>query len=96
MLNMKRTLGATIGELDKPLTPAEKAAAATRNFIAHVAQADLQKTRDEVLATTAADLRAYSALMKQAMEQHCLCALGGEEKIQEDRSLFKTVIRMTK
>ena len=87
---------ATIGELDKPLTPQEKGAMATRNYIAQITQADLQQTRDEVLAATVADLKAFSALLKKAMDQNHLCAFGGEEKIQEERKLFTTVTRMAK
>ncbi len=80
--------------MDKPLRLQEKGAAATRNYIAHISQADRQKERDQVLATTATDLREFSALLRKAMGQDHICALAGEEKLQEDRKLFKTVIRL--
>ena len=87
---------AAIGRLDEPLLPSQKGELAVRNFIARISDAERQRERDEVLATTAADLRALGALIGKALEQNHLCVLGGEEKLREERKLFQTFTGLAK
>lgn len=87
---------AAIGRLDEPLRPSQKGELAVRNFIARISDADRQRERDEVLATTAADLRALGALIGKSLAQNHLCVLGGEEKLREERKLFQSFSGLAK
>jgi Zn-dependent M16 (insulinase) family peptidase len=91
-----RAIIATIGEMDQPLTAAQKGSAATWDYLTRVTLADRQRERDEVLATSVADLKGYSGLLRKALANGRLCVLGSEEKIQEDRKLFQTVTKLAK
>ncbi|MDR3233398.1 MAG: insulinase family protein [Planctomycetaceae bacterium] len=84
---------ATIGSLDKPLTPSEKGGRTAGMLFAGLTQDDIQRERDEVLATTVEDLRKFAVMFREGMKQNNICVFGNEEKLKEDSSLFKTTIR---
>jgi len=84
---------ATIGSLDKPLTPSEKGGRVIGMLLSGLTQEDIQRERDEVLATTVEDLRKFAAMFRDGMEQNNICVFGNEAKLTEDGELFKTVIR---
>jgi len=85
---MTKYIIGTISALDTPLTPQMKGDAAAECYIRHISQADLQKERDEVLATTAEDIRRLGDLIDACMKENYLCVFGGEEKLKKHRALF--------
>lgn len=42
-----------------------------------------------MLAVTVSDIRALAPLMRAVLDAGCVCALGGEEKLREEKDLFK-------
>lgn len=84
---------ATIGALDKPLTPAEKGGRVAGMLLSGLTQADIQKERDEVLSTTVEDLRQFAPMFRDGMKQNNICVFGSEAKLTEDKALFKTTVR---
>ena len=90
---LTNALIATIGSLDRPLTPSEKGGRVIGMLLSGWTQADIQRERDEVLSTTVEDLRAFAAMFRDGMEQNNICVFGNEARITEDGDLFKTVIR---
>ena len=48
----------------------------------------VQKERDEVLNTTAEQLRELYKYVQAFMEEDCLCVVGNGEKIKENKDLF--------
>jgi len=93
-LDLTKAIIATSGSMDKPTTPAEKGSRAATRYIVGISQAEIQKERDEVLATTVEDLRNFSEILDKAMKQNNICVFGNENKINENRTLFKNVIRI--
>ncbi len=85
---MTKYIIGTISALDTPLTPQMKGDAAAECYIRHISQVDLQKERDEVLATTAEDIRYLGDLIDACMKENYLCVFGGEEKLKKHRELF--------
>ncbi|MDR2169868.1 MAG: insulinase family protein [Planctomycetaceae bacterium] len=90
---LTKSIIATIGSLDKPLTPAEKGGRIIGMHLCGLTQEDLQKERDEVLSTTVEDLRNFAKMFRDGMKQNNICVFGNEEKLKEDNSLFKNHIR---
>ena len=50
-----------------------------------------QQNRTEMLNTTAADIRALAAPVREALAMNCLCVIGSAGRIEEDKSLFEHV-----
>ena len=78
----------TISTVDAPLTPQLKGLAAQDGFLRHVTEADRQKSRDEILATRQADIRALADVVDACMQENVLCVFGNEEKLKENAGLF--------
>jgi Zn-dependent M16 (insulinase) family peptidase len=90
---LTKAIIATIGSLDKPLTPADKGNRVAAMQLSGLTQEDIQRERDEVLSTTVDDLRKFAAMFREGMKQNNICVFGNEEKLKEDKNLFKTTIR---
>jgi Zn-dependent M16 (insulinase) family peptidase len=84
---------ATIGGLDKPLTPSDKGSRVLGMLLAGMTQEDIQRERDEVLSTKVEDLRKFAPMFREGMKQNNICVFGSEAKLTEDKDLFKTTIR---
>ena len=48
----------------------------------------VQKERDELLVTTAEQIRELYRYVQAFMEDDCLCVVGNGEKIRESKELF--------
>ncbi len=51
----------------------------------------IQKERDEVLKTDQAAIRALAPYTAAVMGQGIRCVVGGEEKVEEEKELFKNI-----
>lgn len=78
----------TMSSIDTPLTPQMKGEVAAECYIRHITQEDIQKERDQVLATKQKDIAALADLIEACMKENYLCVLGGEQKIEENKTLF--------
>jgi Zn-dependent M16 (insulinase) family peptidase len=90
---LTKALIATIGGLDKPMTPGDKGARVLGMLLSGWTQADVQRERDEVLSTTVRDLRNFAPMFREGMKQNNICVVGNETKLTEEKALFKTTIR---
>ena len=50
---------------------------------------DYQKQRDQVLGASVDDIRALAPLMEAILKEGAVCAIGGEEKLEAEKELFK-------
>jgi hypothetical protein len=57
-----------------------------------ITQEDIQKERNEVLSTTAEDIRNYARLIENVIKQNFYCVVGGETKVNENKELFHKII----
>ncbi|MBN2202130.1 peptidase, partial [bacterium] len=89
---MTRYIIGTIANLDQPRTASEKGREAVRCRLERVTAADLQAERDDVLATTAADIRAMAPIVSDVLGRRAFCVYGNEEKIRAAAGLFGTVL----
>ena len=93
---MTRFIIGTIAGLDRPLTPGQKGDLAFRRLLENTLQEDIQKDRDAILSTSAADIRNMSDEIDKILQQNVFCVYGNEDKLQENRSLFKELVRLQK
>ena len=77
-----------VSELDMPLTPSAKGMYSLTGYMTHYDLAQVQKDRDELLATDADTIRGLAAYIRAFMEDDCLCVVGNEEKIKENAKRF--------
>ena len=84
----------TMSRLDPAATPHMKGETAVRNYISNINQADIQKERDEVLATKLTDVISLAELLEKSMNEGYCCVLGNENKIQENKSLFNKLVSL--
>lgn len=91
---MTKYIIGTISSLDAPLTPRDKADQSDAEYFRHVTQADIQRVRDDVLATTEEDIRQFNPLLKAIAAENHICVFGSEAKIKEDKDLFGQCINV--
>ncbi|MDR1957738.1 MAG: insulinase family protein [Planctomycetaceae bacterium] len=85
---------ATIGGLDKPLTPAMKGGRVAAMYFSGLTQDDYQREWEEVLDTRVGNLREYAKMLRDAMKQNIICVFGNSGKIEEDKTLFQNTLRI--
>ncbi|MBR3722945.1 MAG: insulinase family protein [Selenomonadaceae bacterium] len=86
---MDKFIIGTFAGIDIPLTPKLKGDAAALCYLRGVSYEDRQKSRNEILSTRQADIRALSNLVGDAMNQNNLCVFGNEEIIKQNSDIFK-------
>lgn len=91
---MTKYIIGTISGLDTPLTPASKGERAAEYYLKGVTQADIQRERDEILATRQADIKGFAQLVTAAMEQNYICVLGNEAQIKANKDRFGELINV--
>lgn len=88
---MTKYIIGTISNLDSPLTPSSKGELSDERYFAHVAEKDVQRIREEVLATKPADIQKFAELLKAVTDQNHVCVFGSESKIKENKDLFDEI-----
>ena len=77
-----------VSELDTPMTPATRGSYSKGGYLTGLSMEKVQKERDEVLNTTAEQLRELYKYVQAFMEEDCLCVVGNGEKIKDNKDLF--------
>lgn len=85
---MTKYIIGTISDLDAPLTPSMKGLVSDEFYIRKITDEDLQRERDEVLATDTKKIRNTSEIISNLMSKNYICVLGNEEKIKKNSELF--------
>ena len=88
---MDKYIIGTMSNIDTPLTPQMKGAAAATCWLRGITPADRQQSRDEILSTRQENVRALADLIDSCMQENVLCVFGGQEKINEHKDVFGQV-----
>jgi Zn-dependent M16 (insulinase) family peptidase len=88
-------IGTVARYLDGPLTPSERGEQAVQRYFEKTTFADLQAIRDAVLSTTAQDIQGFSKMISDILKKDMYCVYGNEEKIQSEKELFKSLIKLS-
>lgn len=81
----------TISDMDIPLTPSTRGARSLNAYMSKVSFEEIQKERDEVLATTVADIRESANAIRAFMSDDCFSVVGNENKIKTEKEHFHVV-----
>lgn len=85
----KAIIGAISG-MQLPLSAYAKGRMAITYYLMNKTKEDRQKQRNEVLNTNVEKLRSLSPILRDVLQQNC-CAVVGNEKINENKDLFKSI-----
>ncbi|MCL1827153.1 MAG: insulinase family protein, partial [Candidatus Cloacimonetes bacterium] len=93
---MTKYIIGTIRNFDQPKTASGKSAAEDRYYFKNTTQKDVQKQRDEILATDVPALKSYLEMVERVMKEDCYCVFGSSNKINEEKELFTEIITVLK
>ena len=82
----------TIGSMDYLTGPYYKGIIGDNMYFSDTTQEDVQKLRDEVLSTTAEDIRNFADVIEAVIKQNLYCIVGGETKVKANKDLFERII----
>ncbi len=91
---MTRFIIGAIARIDQPLTPSEKGGVAVRRYFEKTTHDKIQRDRDAMLATTAADIRAMEKMVSDILAQKAWCVYGNEEKLKSESDLFNKIVKL--
>ncbi|NLX18637.1 MAG: peptidase M16, partial [Desulfobulbus sp.] len=74
--------------------PAAQGAAARNDYLSGITPAFRQQRIEEIIKTSARDLRAFAPLFQQLETTRFRCTIGNGEKIEQDRDLFNEITEL--
>ena len=92
--SMTRYIIGTISEMDSPLTPSQKGDQAVSMYFSQRTAEELQHDREAVLSTTPGDIRGFSKMAADVLNENVLCVYGNAERLTTDQSLFNTLVKI--
>lgn len=93
--DMTKYIIGTISDVDTPLNPSAKGGRGLSAYLAGITDEMVQKERDEILAAVPEDIQALASYVKAVLATGSLCAIGNEEKIKKEQSMFREVRNFT-
>ena len=93
---MTRFLIGTISGMDRPLTASQKGDVAIRRYFEKTVIDDIKNERAAVLSTTEQDIKDFEKIVQDILEQDAYCVYGNEQKIKENKDLFREMVNISK
>jgi len=93
-VTMTRYIIGTISDLDQPLTPEGKGNTAFSYKLRNRTFEKIQKDRDAILSTKPEDIRTYSKMFQDILQQKTMCVYGNSDKIQAEKDGFDKFIKI--
>jgi Zn-dependent M16 (insulinase) family peptidase len=93
---MTRFILGTISGIDTPMTPSQRGDNAVSSWFTKRTLADVQKDRDDILSTKAADISAFAKMVKDILDQKALCVYGNKDKVTLEKTTFNALIELDK
>ncbi|ABR47271.1 Peptidase M16C associated domain protein [Alkaliphilus metalliredigens QYMF] len=84
----------TLGEYDPLLSPQNKGAMQDMLYMTQRTHGDVEKIKEQILQTTAEDIRNFAQMMEDVLNQNQYVVVGDETKIQENVHLFDSVVNV--
>lgn len=89
--DMTKYIIGTISNVDMPMTPSMVGAFSFSMYMSGITDEDRQNGRNQILSATAQDIRELAPYVKVLSESDAICTVGGEEKLNESRDIFKSI-----
>lgn len=91
---LSKFITGTIGDYDTPLSLRARGRLSNMYHFQEIPYEELQAIREEILDTSLEDLRSFAQLCDAVTEDDIYCVIGGEEKVQEEKNLFKKILKL--
>ena len=88
---MTKNILGTMSNVDAPLTPRAEGSRSFSAYLAGMTEEQAQQIRDEILSTTAEDIRKTKPMIEAMLAADCICTVGSAAKVEECKDLFKEV-----
>ena len=88
---MTKNILGTMSNVDAPMTPRTEGIRSFAAYLTGKTYEDVQKIRDEILATTAEDIRRTKPMLEALLDADCICAVGSAAKVEECKEMFDVV-----
>lgn len=82
------------GSFTPHLGPGSRGAAARNDYLSGITPAFRQQRIEEILATSAPDLRRFAPFFQQLQATRYRATIGSRDKIESERELFETIIEL--
>ena len=89
--DMTKYIIGTFSEMDAPMSAAALGRRSEMAYFNKLSIEELQKEREQILAAQPEDIRALAQQVEAALADCCLCVVGNENKIEEDKELFEQI-----
>ena len=89
--DMTKYIIGAISRMDAPLTPSAEGNFSLICYLMGIDDADLQRTRDEVLGATPEVIRGLAGYVEAAVDGGVICAIGDEARIEAAKDAFTEV-----
>lgn len=93
---MQKYVIGTIRKLDTPISNSSKGELSSTLYLSGITYEDRVMERDEILNVDANSIKKFAPLVRKTLKQNCICALGNEAKLKENKSLFKNLVKVIK
>ncbi len=88
---MTKNIIGTMSNMDFPLSPVAEGSRSFNAYLMSIEEDMIQKVRDEILGTTAEDIRASKEMLKAVLSEGYCCTVGSANKVEACKELFDTV-----
>lgn len=89
--DMTKYIIGTMSGIDQPMTPASKGERSMNLYMNKVSSEMIREERNQILDAEQDDIRALYKVAEAVLQADQMCVIGGEDKIEEEKELFKTL-----
>ena len=89
--DMTKYIIGTMSNLDRPMTPAMKGDRSMNLYMCKISPDMIREERNQILDASEQDIRALADTVKAVLDANLFCVIGSEDKIEEQKDLFKEV-----
>lgn len=89
--DMTKYIIGTMSGIDQPMTPASKGERSMNLYMNKVSAEIIREERNQILDAEQDDIRALYKVAEAVLQADQMCVIGGEDKIEEEKELFKTL-----
>lgn len=89
--DMTKFIIGTMSNIDQPMTPATKGDRSMNLYMNRISAEMIREERGQILDAQAEDIRALADVIEAVLQCNQFCVIGSEEKIEEQKDLFKEI-----
>jgi Zn-dependent M16 (insulinase) family peptidase len=89
--DMTKYIIGTMSNVDQPMSASLKGSRSMNLYMNKVSADMIQTERNQILDATQDDIRALADVVEAMMKAEQICVVGGEEKIEEDKTMFANI-----